>query len=178
MYDNMFYNILMNKKSGVFQDMLKTYGKAKRLLDSKLNSDMSKTRWYNQTMSSICQILSHDVKGLKKDNWPEFLESSKYDMDYELIRQIARLSLAMGLNTSREHVPENFKSWAKENATSEHTAHTLSKQTQFYAKMVIDGCLMLMDTKTAPMSDNFSDEELDDYLKKEFGITLDNKNDA
>jgi hypothetical protein len=134
-------------------------------------------------MSSICQVLSHDVKGLKKDSWPEFLEGSNHDMgehkmDYELIRQIARLSLAMGLNTSREHIPENFKSWARENATSEHTAHTLSKQTQFYAKMVIDGCLMLIDTKTAPMSDDFSDEELDDYLKKEFGITLDNKNDA
>ena len=178
MYDNMFYNIIMNKKSGVFLDMIKAYRKAQKLLDNEFNSDISKVQWYNRRMGEICQVFAHDVKGLTKKNWEDYAEDGPGDrIDYELIRQVSRIGLAIGLQTARNTNPDSFNKWAEKNKSSEHTAHTLKKQTQYYAKMVIDASMMLMRTQSAPMDDGIDRDSLSKYLQREFGISLEKDDD-
>ena len=150
------------------------------MIKHKFNSDMSQVDRYNKIMNTICQVMGHDTKGITVGNWQKYLANGDFDIDYEMVRQVARLGLAMGMEDSlgSKLSSDTFKEWAKKNQTDEHSAHTLKKQLTFYIQMVVESCKMVEETEYAPMYDGVDREGLEAYLLREHGITLNQKGDA
>ena len=180
MMDKIFYSIIKEKKMGVFYDIVKTYRAGEKMIKHKFNSDMSQVDRYNKIMNTICQVMAHDTKGITVGNWQKYLANGDFDIDYEMVRQIARLGLAMGMEDSLDSHPtvDSFKQWSQKHQTDEHSAHTLKKQLTFYIQMVVESCKMVQETEYAPMYDGVDREGLEAYLLREHGITLNQKGDA